>query len=107
MKEGIHPDYKPTTIRCACGEVIETSSTKSDIKVEICSKCHPFYTGSKSWSIRRARGSFQQEVWLEVNVNKKPPVPVVFLQACLRESFVSFARREAGKSPASFQNKRP
>ena len=47
MKEGIHPGYKPTTIRCACGEVIETRSTKSDIKVEICSKCHPFYTGKQ------------------------------------------------------------
>ena len=47
MKEGSHPDYKPTTIRCACGEVIETRSTKSDIKVEICSKCHPFYTGKQ------------------------------------------------------------
>ena len=47
MKEGIHPDYKPTPIRCACGEVIETRSTKSDIKVEICSKCHPFYTGKQ------------------------------------------------------------
>ena len=41
MKEGIHPDYKPTTITCACGEVIETSSTKEDIRVEICSKCPP------------------------------------------------------------------
>ena len=51
MKEGIHPDYKPTTIRCACGEVIETRSTKSDIKVEICSKCHPSIPESKSWSI--------------------------------------------------------
>ena len=47
MKEGIHPNYKPTTIRCACGEVIETSSTKADIKVEVCSKCHPFYTGKQ------------------------------------------------------------
>ena len=45
MKEGIHPNYQPTTIKCACGEVIETRSTKQDIKVEICSKCHPFYTG--------------------------------------------------------------
>ena len=47
MKEGIHPDYKPTTITCACGEVIETSSTKENIKVEICSKCHPFFTGKQ------------------------------------------------------------
>ena len=47
MKEGIHQDYKPTTITCACGEVIETASTKEDIKVEFCSKCHPFFTGKQ------------------------------------------------------------
>ena len=45
MKEGIHPDYKPTKITCACGAVWETRSTKKDIHVEVCSKCHPFYTG--------------------------------------------------------------
>ena len=47
MKQGIHPNYQRTTIRCACGEVIETGSTKKDITVEICSKCHPFYTGKQ------------------------------------------------------------
>ncbi len=47
MREGIHPDYKPATITCACGNVIETSSTKQDIRVEICSKCHPFFTGKQ------------------------------------------------------------
>jgi large subunit ribosomal protein L31 len=47
MKEGIHPKYEQTTIRCACGEIIETGSTKKDISVEICSKCHPFYTGKQ------------------------------------------------------------
>ena len=47
MKAGIHPDYKPATIKCACGEVIETGSTKGNISVEICSKCHPFYTGKQ------------------------------------------------------------
>lgn len=47
MKEGIHPNYQPTTIKCACGEVIETRSTKQDIKVEICTKCHPFFTGKQ------------------------------------------------------------
>ena len=45
MKENIHPKYQKTTITCACGEVIETSSTKENIRVEICSKCHPFFTG--------------------------------------------------------------
>ena len=47
MKDGIHPKYEQTTIRCACGEVIETGSTKKDIHVEVCSKCHPFYTGAQ------------------------------------------------------------
>ena len=47
MKSGIHPNYQQTTIRCACGAVIETGSTKKDITVEICSKCHPFYTGKQ------------------------------------------------------------
>ena len=45
MKQGIHPNYKETTITCACGEVIHTRSTKENIRVEICSKCHPFFTG--------------------------------------------------------------
>jgi large subunit ribosomal protein L31 len=47
MREGIHPTYEETTITCACGNVIKTRSTKKDIKVEICSKCHPFYTGKQ------------------------------------------------------------
>lgn len=47
MKQGIHPDYKETTITCACGNVIKTRSTKENIRVEISSKCHPFYTGKQ------------------------------------------------------------
>ena len=47
MKQGIHPDYKDTQIKCACGNVIETGSTKQDIRIEICSACHPFYTGKQ------------------------------------------------------------
>ena len=47
MKENLHPKYQKTTITCACGNVIETSSTKSNIRVEICSKCHPFFTGKQ------------------------------------------------------------
>lgn len=47
MKAKIHPDYKDTSISCACGNVIEVGSTKSDIRVEICSKCHPFFTGKQ------------------------------------------------------------
>ncbi|GAW93813.1 50S ribosomal protein L31 [Calderihabitans maritimus] len=47
MKKGIHPKYEKTTITCACGNVIETRSTKKDIRVEVCSNCHPFYTGAR------------------------------------------------------------
>ena len=47
IKEKIHPNYQPTTIRCACGNVIETRSTSKDIRVEICSKCHPYFTGKQ------------------------------------------------------------
>jgi len=47
VKEGIHPEYVETTIRCACGAEIPTRSTKKDIHVEICSKCHPFFTGTQ------------------------------------------------------------
>jgi large subunit ribosomal protein L31 len=45
MKEKIHPTYEMTKITCACGNVIETKSTTKDIKVEICSNCHPYFTG--------------------------------------------------------------
>ena len=44
MKQGLHPNYVDCTITCACGNVIHTRSTKKDIRVEICSKCHPFFT---------------------------------------------------------------
>jgi large subunit ribosomal protein L31 len=47
MKPGIHPEYEPTTITCTCGTVIETRSTRKNTHVEICSNCHPFYTGKQ------------------------------------------------------------
>jgi large subunit ribosomal protein L31 len=47
MRKGIHPKYEMTKITCACGNVIETRSTTKDIKVEICSACHPFFTGKQ------------------------------------------------------------
>ena len=47
MKNGIHPKYEECTITCACGNVIHTRSTKKEIHVEVCNKCHPFYTGKQ------------------------------------------------------------
>jgi large subunit ribosomal protein L31 len=45
MKQGIHPQYNETKITCACGNVMQTRATKQEVKVEICSNCHPFFTG--------------------------------------------------------------
>ena len=49
MKTGIHPKYEKATIRCACGAEVVTRSTKGDMSVEICSKCHPFFTGKQKF----------------------------------------------------------
>ncbi len=49
MKADIHPTYEETTITCACGEVVHTRSTQKNIRVEICSRCHPFFTGEKKF----------------------------------------------------------
>lgn len=45
MREGIHPEYSEATVSCACGNTFKTKSTRSEIKLEICSACHPFFTG--------------------------------------------------------------
>jgi large subunit ribosomal protein L31 len=47
MKQGIHPEYQVATVHCSCGNTFETRSTKSELRVEICSNCHPFYTGKQ------------------------------------------------------------
>ena len=47
MKQGLHPEYKTVTVKCACGATFETRSTKDDLKVDICSNCHPFFTGKQ------------------------------------------------------------
>lgn len=47
MKNDIHPKYDKTMVSCACGETFESGSTRKEIKVEICSKCHPFFTGKQ------------------------------------------------------------
>ncbi len=49
MKKGIHPEYKEATIVCACGNIVKTRSTKPEIKIEICNKCHPFFTGKQKY----------------------------------------------------------
>ena len=55
MKKGIHPEVKEATVTCACGETFTVKSTKSAINVEVCSKCHPFYTGKQSRTSKTGR----------------------------------------------------
>jgi large subunit ribosomal protein L31 len=47
MKTDTHPDYQITTVHCSCGNTFETRSTRTDLRVEVCSNCHPFYTGKQ------------------------------------------------------------
>lgn len=55
MKKGIHPQYGEARVTCICGETFITGSTKKELKVEICSKCHPFYTGTQRTVETRGR----------------------------------------------------
>jgi len=55
MKKNIHPKNHEVTVTCACGETFTAISTKSEINVEVCSKCHPFYTGKQSRASRAGR----------------------------------------------------
>ncbi len=55
MKKGIHPHYQTCKVTCACGETFEVQSNKSELTVEVCSKCHPFYTGKQSRASRAGR----------------------------------------------------
>ncbi len=82
MKKEIHPKYGPSTIQCACGNVIETRSVMPEMRVDICSSCHPFFTGKQkildtAGRIDRFKKKFQDRV----AVNKKstkvaPKMPV-------------------------------
>ena len=55
MKKDIHPDYVEATVTCACGNTFKTGSTQDTLKVEICSECHPFYTGKQKFAERGGR----------------------------------------------------
>lgn len=57
MKKDIQPEYGKSTITCVCGNVIETSSTKKEMKTDVCSACHPFYTGQKQAMTSKGRAA--------------------------------------------------
>ncbi|MFC5604896.1 50S ribosomal protein L31 [Sporosarcina koreensis] len=55
MRAGIHPNYKVATVTCSCGNTFETGSVKEDIRIEVCSECHPFYTGRQKFAAADGR----------------------------------------------------
>lgn len=66
MKKGVHPQYQECVITCACGNTVHTRSTKTRISVEICSQCHPFFTGHQkivdtAGRVERYRHRYQQK----------------------------------------------
>ncbi|MDD2206535.1 MAG: 50S ribosomal protein L31 [Aminobacterium sp.] len=60
MKKGIHPDYKECVVTCACGNTFTTRSTSSEIRVGVCSECHPFYTGKKGSRVASEAGRLEK-----------------------------------------------
>ena len=73
MKKGIHPGYRPVTFTCTCGNVIETYATNKGGTVEICSSCHPFYTGKQklmdtAGRVERFKAKYKD---MEINTGKK------------------------------------
>jgi len=75
MKKGIHPEYKEAIVTCACGETFKTRSTKSKINVEVCSKCHPFFTGKQKYVDTAGRvEKFQRKYgWGQKTEQEKQP----------------------------------
>ena len=66
MKEGLHPEFTESKITCACGNVMETKSTKKTMSVDVCSKCHPYWTGNlKQSKTGGAAERFKQKYGLE------------------------------------------
>jgi large subunit ribosomal protein L31 len=80
MKEGIHPKYVDTVVKCGCGNTFKTRSTKADLKVDICSACHPFYTGKLKYvdtagRIEKFKTKFAETGYASLKRGKKPAAP--------------------------------
>ena len=82
-KKGIHPEYKEATVTCACGETFTTRSTKDHIEVEVCSKCHPFYTGKQTRGSKTGRvDKFNKKYGFNTERLSNWPFFVYFVEKC-------------------------
>ncbi len=104
MREGIHPDYKAAKVVCACGNVIETRSTRGDFHIEICSACHPFFTGKQkildtAGRIERFKTRYAaQPAKAEAKKAAPPPPPAPAKKAEAPKENRAQKRAKAGKS---------
>ncbi len=89
MKPAIHPEYKEVAVVCACGETFTTRSTRSDLRLEICSKCHPFFTGKQKLIDSAGRVDRFQK------------------RSIKTQEIASKAAARAGKAPAAKEGKTP
>ncbi len=102
MKEGIHPDYKPAKVVCACGNVIETRSVRGDFHIEICAACHPFFTGKQkimdtAGRIERFKTRYAATPAKAEPAKKAAPAPVAKKAEAPKENRAA-KRAKAGKA---------
>src|SRR5690349_5748574 len=86
MKEGIHPDYPPARVTCACGNSFVTRSTRGDFQVDVCSNCHPFYTGTQklldtAGRVDRFRKRYENKGKAAASKAPPPPAPPAAAEA--------------------------
>jgi large subunit ribosomal protein L31 len=103
MREGIHPDYKPAKILCACGSEIVTRSTAGDFHIEICSNCHPFFTGKQkimdtAGRIERFKNRYAAQPAEKAAPKKAAEAPKAEKKAAAPAENRAAKRAKAGKS---------
>jgi large subunit ribosomal protein L31 len=103
MKSGVHPDYKPAKVICACGNVIETRSVRGDFHIEICSQCHPFFTGKQkimdtAGRIERFKTRYGSQPAAPAPAPKKIEAPKPAAKAEAPKENRAAKRAKAGKS---------
>lgn len=98
MREGIHPEYPPATVNCACGNTFVTRSTRGDFQVDVCAACHPFYTGTQKLIDAAGRvDRFRKRYGDDKKVDVKA-AGVAAQEKSLKEAAAAKAEREAKKA---------
>ena len=105
MKEGIHPNYKPARVTCACGNVIETGSTQGDFSVEICAQCHPFFTGKQkimdtAGRIEKFKNRYAAPAQAKPEAKKAAPAPAPAAKKAEPKENRAQKRAKTGKTKA-------